>query len=294
MVGLPGTKHLDRDVGASSGGETMGKLKTSLKHLVVRSVAVVSQMRWGRYALQQLIEAAMQQTASVVHGSERLVFSVPSALNHYRVASFSTKEPETLEWIESIPSGAVLWDVGANIGLYSIYAAKKRNARVYAFEPSVFNLELLARNIFLNRLQAQITIVPIALSSTLGPSLFRMSTTAWGGALSTFGQKFDQNGLELNSIFEYQTLGISMVDAVQHLNIPKPQHIKIDVDGIEHFILRGGAQVLEEVQSVLIEISDNFPEQAEESTRHLTNAGLRLYKKCDFGVLGQFNQWWVR
>jgi FkbM family methyltransferase len=287
-------KHSGRDVAVSSGGEIVEKLKVVLKYLVAWAISLILRLKWGRYALHQVLEAAMQVTEKVEHGSERMVFCVPNAINHYRATTFSTKEPETLEWIESIPAGAVLWDVGANVGLYSIYAAIKRNARVYAFEPSVFNLELLARNIFHNHLQQQITIVPIALSSVLGTSLFRMSNTTWGGALSTFGEKIDQNGGELNSMFEYQTLGVSMADVVQHLGIPKPEYIKIDVDGIEHFILRGGAHVLEEAQSVLIEVSDNFAEQAEECARHLTNAGLRLKKKCGIGALGQYNQLWVR
>jgi chaperonin GroEL (HSP60 family) len=121
-----------------------------------------------------------------------------------------------------------------------------------------------------------------------------MTTTSWGGALSTYGQDFDQYGGTLNDIFEYQTIGLSMIEAVSLLRIAQPKFIKIDVDGIEHFILRGGSEVLSKVDGVLIEINDSFIEQAEESNRHLENAGLILYKKCDLGNQQQFNQWWIR
>jgi FkbM family methyltransferase len=57
-----------------------------------------------------------------------------------------------------MPRGSVLWDIGANVGLYSCYAVKARDCRVFAFEPSVFNLELLARNIFLNGIADQATM----------------------------------------------------------------------------------------------------------------------------------------
>ena len=77
--------------------------------------------------------------------------------------------------------------VGANVGIYSVYAAKVRECKVYAFEPSVFNLEILARNIHLNELVEQVTIVPLPLSNRLQKSKLNMSTTDWGGALSTFG-----------------------------------------------------------------------------------------------------------
>ncbi len=241
-----------------------------------------------------LIEAAMASKYNVLHATINMKFTTPNRLTYYRSTSFSTKEPETLSWVESMPFGSVLWDVGANVGLYSIYAAKFSNARVIAFEPSVFNLELLARNIYLNRLQDKITIVPIALSDNIGPSLFKMSNLSWGGALSTFGKDFDQNGSKYSSVFEYQTIGITMDKVDNLLNIPNPSYIKIDVDGIEHFVLRGGLKILKSVDSVLLEINDEFKEQALESANLLRGAGLSLYKKCDLGVKNQYNQWWIR
>ncbi len=248
----------------------------------------------GRYVSEQFLRAGMSLNILVKHGGVAVAFTSPNALTRYRSESFSSKEPDTLIWLEGITEGAVLWDVGANVGLYSVYAAKKKNVRVFAFEPSVFNLELLARNVFLNSLQESVTIVPVALSDTLGPSLFKMSSTEWGGALSSFGQDFDQHGGKLNSIFEYQTMGMTMDVAVRLLGIPAPRFIKIDVDGIEHFILRGGAETLKQVESVLIEINNDFPMQAEESSRLLKEAGLVLHRKCDLNAGNQYNQWWKR
>lgn len=248
----------------------------------------------GRQVYEEFLEAGMDVRVSVRHGDVDMVFASPNFLTQYRSTSFSSKEPDTLSWLEKIPKNAVLWDVGANVGLYSVYAAKKCGARVISYEPSVFNLELLARNIFLNRLQDKITVMPLALTDRLGPSLFKMSSTAWGGALSSFGQEFDQHGGKLNSIFEYRTMGVTMDEAVQLLGIPAPNFIKIDVDGIEHFILRGGAETMKGVESIMIEIDDSFAEQAEESTLHLHNAGLTLLRKCDGGSGTQYNQWWIR
>ena len=223
-----------------------------------------------------------------------MAFGAPNALCRYRASSFATKEPETLDWIDALPSGAILWDIGANVGLYSVYAAIKRDSQVYAFEPSVFNLEQLARNIHLNKLQRRITIVPVALSERTGASLFKMTSTAWGGALSTFDQDFGQDGEALKEVFEYTTCGISMSDAISYLGIPSPQFIKMDVDGIEHLILRGGKAVLQQVESVLVEINDDFAEQAQQASQCLSEAGLTLHRKCDLGAGNQYNQWWIR
>jgi FkbM family methyltransferase len=273
-------------------------LKSVIKRLILealrRVILGLNKTYPGRFLYQQFFEVSMNISMNVSHGLLSMIFATPNMLCRYRAESFSSKEPETLTWLESIPEGAILWDVGANIGLYSIYAAKKNSARVFSFEPSVFNLEILARNIYLNKLQGRVTIVPIALTDALGPSLFKMSSTAWGGALSTFGQDFDQHGGQLKSIFEYQTMGMTMDDAIQLLNIPPPRYIKIDVDGIEHFILRGGAETLKNVESVMVEIDDGFTDQAEETARHLRSAGLTLLRKCGGDAGSQYNQWWVR
>jgi FkbM family methyltransferase len=272
----------------------MAVLKTFSKIAINRLTRLLMSTRGGGYVLTAFVSQLMDGSIRVTHKGTDMRFAAPNALARYRATSFSTKEPDTLTWLDAIPEGAVFWDVGANVGLYSIYAAKKLKAKVFAFEPSVFNLELLARNIFLNALQRDITIVPVALSDGIGPSMFKMSSTAWGGALSTFGQDFDQHGGKLSSVFEYQTMGIPMNDAIRLLDIPAPRFIKIDVDGIEHFILRGGAEVLKSVESVMIEINDDFSEQAEESARHLQNAGLTLLRKCSMDAGNQYNQWWIR
>ncbi|WP_082163980.1 FkbM family methyltransferase [Methylophilus sp. TWE2] len=272
----------------------MNLKKNFCKRLINKLGRVFLGVVKGTYFTRGFTNYLVNKQVRVQHKDVELIFSAPNELCVYRAETFSTKEPDTLTWLETIPESGVFWDVGANVGLYSIYAAKKRTAHVYAFEPSVFNLEFLARNIYLNRLQNRITIVPIALSDATGKSLFKMTNTSWGGALSTFGQDFDQHGDSLQSVFEYQTLGLRMIDVVEKLGVPMPTHIKIDVDGIEHFILRGGAEVLSQIQSVLIELDDNFTDQAIESVKHLEAAGLSLYRKCSLNASGQFNQWWVR
>lgn len=258
--------------------------------------------RAGRYLYREIVNTAMQRTQKVVHGSTRLQFAVPNALCRYRADSFSTKEPETLEWIDAMPNGAVLWDIGANVGLYSCYAAQARGVRVFSFEPSVFNLELLARNIHLNDLTQLVTIVPLPLSEALAFSRLNMSSTDWGGALSTFGQSYGHDGAPLAKVFEFPTIGLSMVDAVERLNIPPPDYIKMDVDGIEHLILKGGRPILRRVRSALIEINDRFSEQADEARRYLLEAELTLAAKRHAEIFDHsegaprytFNQIWSR
>lgn len=257
-------------------------------------MAAMAKTRAGRHLSRGVVDAASNHTTTVRCRGHELTFATPNWLSQYRVETLSTKEPETLDWVESLPAGSVLWDVGANIGLYAIYAAQVRGCTVYAFEPSVFNLELLARNVFNNRLHDRVTIVPLPLAGALAIDAFKMSSTQLGGALSTFQHGIDQNGAPLQARFEYRIVGLSMDDAVARLGLPRPRFLKIDVDGIEHVILRGGPEVLRSVDGVLIEINDAFAGQATETARLLTQSGLSLYRKCELGVPHVFNQWWRR
>ena len=244
---------------------------------------------------QIIIDEVYKKTYTVNHNKQTMLFSVPNHISLYRSKTFKTKEPDTLIWIEQIPKDAVLWDIGANVGIYSIYAAKNNKCSVYSFEPSVFNLELLARNINNNSLQDLITIVPLPITNRLGIQKFKMNNPIWGGALSTFGENFDQFGDPLNeSKFEYSFPGLSMDEVIDTLNIEPPNYIKIDVDGIEHLILEGGSEVLKSVDSILLEVNDNFAEQSKIINKRLIAAGFSLYKKCDMGDKFFFNQWWIR
>jgi FkbM family methyltransferase len=273
-----------------------------IKLLVNFLINITIKTRLGLYVLRKLLDSAMRKFVQVSHNGLTLKIVIPNSLCEWRAKTFSTKEPETLEWIDSFEEKSVVWDVGANIGLYSMYAAKKRNCLVWSYEPSVFNLELLARNIFINGLQSQICIVPIALNEQMGSSAMRMTTTEWGGALSTFGENLGWDGKIVKEVFEFKTIGLSMDDTKMLLKIPQPDYIKMDVDGIEHFILKGGEKVLGLVKGILIEVNDDFHEQAEKCHQLLTQAGLVLKEKrqSDYiasntqGFQNSYNQIWVR
>ena len=275
-------------------------IKNTIKNIIQTLTKSLSATKIGSFVNEIIINDVMSRVKEVSHEGLILKFSVPNALNRYRVESFSTKEPETLEWIDRFPDDSVLWDIGANVGLYTIYAAKK-GLRVYSFEPSVFNLELLARNIFLNKVVDQVTIIPLPLSGQLVESSFKMTTTDWGGALSTFEKSFGHDGETIKKVFEFRTLGISMIDAVERLKIRQPDYIKMDVDGIEHIILAGGLPVLKSVKSILIEINDNFYAQAKEAKSILEEAGFSLKEKrhadffdhIDTALKYTYNQIWV-
>ena len=97
----------------------------------------------------------------------KLKFFTPNETNKWRVDTLFLKEPETLEWIDTFDNNKefIFWDIGANIGLYSIYASiKHKNVSVVSFEPSTSNLRILSRNVSINKLQDKIKINQLPLT----------------------------------------------------------------------------------------------------------------------------------
>lgn len=228
-----------------------------------------------------IFERRRNSFTKVLHKGYSFFFSTPNALCKYRADSFSTKEPDTLEWIDSFNNNSVFWDIGANVGLYSIYAAKTKNCSVVSFEPSIFNLEILARNIFLNKLNDTIQILPVALSNSIGVGTLNMSSTNVGGALSTYNQSYGFDGKKLKIDFKFSTLSMTMDSVIKDLQLPFPKYIKIDVDGIEHLILEGGESVLKNAEEILIEFSRDFLVQKSSLVEILTKYGFtaKIYTK---------------
>ncbi len=241
------------------------------------------------------LTAKLNNKSSIKVDGETIYFATPNFLNRYRHKTFFTKEPETLKWIDNFEKKDIFYDIGANVGLYSIYAAKKSKAKVYCFEPSFFNLEFLARNIYMNSLFDDIFIFPIALNENISVSKFRLTSTEWGGALSTFDKNFDDSGNKINSNFIYNTVGFDIDNLTELTKIPYPDHIKIDVDGLEHIILLGAQKVIKRAKTVLIEINDNFTEQKSLSEKLMLDAGFKVVNKVHTESLKQptFNQFWI-
>ena len=156
-------------------------IKKLFRKVLSKIIKKFSETKTGRFVYEQVISHCMTSTIAINHQGLEMRFSVPNQLNYFRATSFSNKEPETLEWIDQFPEKCVFWDIGANVGLYTVYAALRKKCHVVAFEPSVFNLELLIRNLHLNRLHQQVTLLPLALSDKMGSNLLRMTSTEWGG-----------------------------------------------------------------------------------------------------------------
>ena len=204
---------------------------------------------------------------SIIIHNKKINFFKPNQITEWRVNTFFTKEPETLEWIDNFKSEKkfILWDIGANIGLYSIYAALKHsNCEIISFEPSTSNLRTLSRNISINNLENRVKIFTNPLTNQTNKFLtMKENDFIEGGALNSFGEQYDNEGKDFKSLMNYQLIGKSINSILEDAILEAPNYIKIDVDGIEHLILQQADKCLthDNLKSLSIEINENFEEQ---------------------------------
>jgi Met-10+ like-protein len=124
--------------------------------------------------------SALQEVVALSHAGVSLRFYVPSPIVRSHVERLLTREPTTPPWIRSFAPHEVFIDVGANIGLYSIYASVLAGSRVYSFEPEAQNYAELNKNIFINGLHERVTAYCVALTDHSALASLYLCTFAVG------------------------------------------------------------------------------------------------------------------
>lgn len=188
-------------------------------------------------------------------GNIGITFLTPNQHCAWRVSSLDTKEPDTIAWLAQMREGEVLYDVGANMGQYSLIAAA-RGLTVHAFEPESQNFALLMRNIYVNDLGNRVTAWPLCLSDDESIDTFHVQSLQVGGSCSSFGEEVNYH-LQPKKYAVHQG---SMAVRMDRMDIPAADHVKIDVDGLEHKVVAGMTGLLHTVKSVLVELNTALPE----------------------------------
>ncbi len=185
-----------------------------------------------------------------------LRFACENPLTLWRATTFFKKEPDTLAWIDGMQPGDVLFDIGANVGLYTLYAAQ-RGVRVYAFEPESQNFALLNRNIYLNGMQDRVVALNVALSDRNVIDALYLSSMDKGASLHTVHRNIDFAEQEFEAGFRQGVMVATLDSLVADWHLPRPTYIKMDVDGHESAIVRGAYATVEHpsLRGVLVELN---------------------------------------
>lgn len=148
------------------------------------------------------------------------------------------------------PKNAVVIDVGANIGRWSLLSAKLfQTKKIYSFEPFLKTYHRLRKNISLN---SSLNIETFNLALNNKSELVTMATASEKNS----GMNFISN-TKSNSINQVESVTLDFF--IQSHDIKKIDLMKIDVEGFEMNVLKGAQQMIQQHHPVIIcEINDTL------------------------------------
>jgi FkbM family methyltransferase len=182
-----------------------------------------------------------------------------------RIDRILSKEPETIDWINRFEKDSVFFDVGANIGIYTLYSAVIKENNVFAFEPHSASYKNLLDSINLNRLET-CQAYCVALSNGINLSTINVKNMHEGVADNKVGQRGD---------YYHGCTEMHMDFLVGKGILPSPDYIKIDVDGFEDRVLKGSFSCIQKCKGILVEIDQRHVDMVEK----IQDLGLKLESK---------------
>lgn len=239
-------------------------MKTVFQQFLQRSHRLLLDGPLSRAYSACVIEPAKVRTQYIF--GTRCCFYVESNLNLFEIKNFegvTPSEHQTQRFLlETIQEGQVVYDIGANMGLYVVWLALAfPKSRFVAFEPEGRNYAALLRNVALNGCQ-NVTCLPIAASDKSGYGVFHVESLSVGnhsGFLESYAVDKTPNGFQ-------QTVHLDTVDAlVEGGLIPAPDVVLMDIDGGEAAALDGMVSALSSVTSIVVE----YDEETKHGVRRL-------------------------
>lgn len=245
--------------------------------------------------LRRWFDRNFTHIVTVQNKQQKYLFECKSQRDFFRATTLFSKEAGTVNWLlEHIKEGDVFYDIGANVGIYSIMAGYQTgdSGHVYSFEPHVVNFSTLLNNITLNKLNSRVTPLSIALNDKFVIDDFNYNQMSSGSSTSQLGGT-SYDGVSFNPICSELKIGVSIDHLIKEKKLKPANHIKLDVDGNELLILKGMSELLNSEtppKTVQVEMNINLRQETydfmsehgyEVKQKHFTSAGL---KKLEQGI----------
>ena len=177
-------------------------------------------------------------------------------------------DPSVVAWLRPrVKPGQVVWNVGANVGVYTLQLANWVGAtgRVVAVEPNPGARRALERHIAWNRLEDRVTVVAAAVGAESGETTMYVDGAS---AMSAVGRPNPLLAGRARAI----TVPITTLDALRADGLPRPDWIVMDIEGYELFALRGGEHLLDDGGTpigIVLELHPNVWKELGESPASL-------------------------
>jgi FkbM family methyltransferase len=169
-----------------------------------------------------------------------------------RAMTVLTKQPATITWINSFEPGSVFWDIGASVGVFSLYAALATDTRVVAFEPAAVNYYLLSANCEANKLQDRVDCLLVGVGARRAIARLEVSQFRPARSFSFRGKRAEPyEGRQAAIVLPIDEL-------VEDYGLACPNYIKIDAPGASEGIIAGAARTFRrpDLRQIHLEVRD--------------------------------------
>ncbi|MEK7087609.1 MAG: FkbM family methyltransferase [Patescibacteria group bacterium] len=183
-----------------------------------------------------------------------------SGVNGYWLGSYERKQTKIFE--KTVNKGDVVFDIGANVGFYSLLAAEivGSSGKVFSFEPLPENVKFLKKHIEINNYK-NIFVFDNAVSDKSGHSFFKKEDSRSLGRLSDSGK------------FKVEIIAID--DWIASKKLPMPNVMKIDTEGAEMNVLKGAENTLKANRPIIF-LSIHSGESHKKCCGYLLSMGYKL------------------
>ena len=198
---------------------------------------ITNQSFWGRLIRLPLKLIPKRMVLPILQGRLRSrKWIVGSGEHGYWLGSYEFNKRLAFEG--EIKPGSVVYDIGANVGYFSLLAAvlAGEKGRVYAFEPLPRNVYFLKKHVALNRMD-QIEVFEAAVSDQSGEAFFGLGASTAMGHLSASG--------------EISVQRVRLDELVRTGELLPPDYLKVDVEGAEFEVLQGAREILAQHRPVI-------------------------------------------
>jgi len=231
------------------------------------------------YALEWKLARFLTKARKCSVDGIELTIPCENWITHFRWYLFKDKETEVRKYLKDVmQSDDILFDIGANIGVFSVYAAKIHpKSTIFSFEPEYSNLNILKNNVLANKVGEQVNIFSVGISDKSGISKLHLSSTDPGAAVHTESKNNISTTDEGFKVVWNEGIMTTTLDEFCLNQQIIPNCLKIDTDGNELKILKGADNILKNstLKSLIIEMPLHNKEQLLECETILKESGFK-------------------
>ncbi len=220
---------------------------------------------------------------SVPWNGKAIYFRTGHGRLKWRADTFYTEEPLMIEWLSKLTPNDIFLDIGANVGTYTVPAAKIAK-HVICAEMDPINVGILYENLFLNGLTDKVTIIPFGLGAQNSLEAIYYRDFSKGDALQSIARPSPFKTHTSSRAHKALQI-IGKLDTIfDTFNLPQPNKIKIDVDGNERPLFEGGIRLITSADEIYFE--DSGLEDSTYVVNRLLSSGFYITQSAEVNVSG--------